>query len=61
MSRPRAPIPEGYARKTISLPQSLANRLQSYLDDSPGLTMSAFITELIEKKFSTKKGRKAKK
>lgn len=61
MSRSRASIEGGYSRKTISLPSELVERIEEYLQESPGLTMSAFMTEAAEKRLDPNKGRKAKK
>jgi hypothetical protein len=44
MTRNRAPIDGGYARKTISLPTELVTRIEAHLKETPGLTMSAFMS-----------------
>ena len=44
MSRNRASIDGGYARKTVSLPAELAKRIEEHLAATPGLTMSSFIS-----------------
>lgn len=49
MSRPRASVRGGYARKTVSLPARLVARLEKHLRKNEGLTMSALITEAAEK------------
>jgi hypothetical protein len=54
MTRSRAKIAGGYARKTVSLPTELVVDIDKYLAKNPGLTMSAFMTsageELLKKR-----------
>lgn len=52
MTRNRAPIDGGYVRKTVSLPAELVERIENHLSDTPGLTLSAFISEAGEAKIS---------
>jgi hypothetical protein len=49
MSRSRAPIEGGYTRKTLSLPTDLVDKIEEKLKETPGLTMSSFMTEAAEK------------
>ena len=58
MSRSRASIDGGYTRKTVSLPTDLVGRIEAFLDDNPGLTISAFLTEAAEKKLNPRRGMK---
>lgn len=44
MTRNRAPIEGGYVRTTISLPAELAQRIKAHLAETPGLTMSSFMS-----------------
>ena len=53
--RPRAPVEGGYARKTISLPQDLVDKIEERLSESPGLTLSTFMTEAAELRLTHKK------
>jgi hypothetical protein len=39
----------GYYRKTLSLPAELVRRIDAHLRTRPGLTMSAFISDEIER------------
>lgn len=59
MSRSRASVDGGYARKTISLPSDLNDRIASFLAENPGMTMSSFMTRTVEEFFD--KGKKKKK
>lgn len=42
--RKRGPINGGYVRKTVSLPSSLNDRIDAYLDDHEGITISGLAT-----------------
>lgn len=53
--RTRAPVDGGYARKTVSLPQDLVDRIEEHLSESPGLTLSTFMTEAAELRLSPPK------
>jgi len=44
VSRSRAPSDGGYSRKTVSLPTDLVKRIEIHLANTPGLTLSAFIS-----------------
>lgn len=44
MSRSRGSIAGGYVRKTVSLPKTLSDELEAYLDSRPGETLSAVLT-----------------
>lgn len=44
MSRLRGSIKGGYVRKTISLPSTLAKKIEDHLKSQPGMTISAFLT-----------------
>jgi hypothetical protein len=51
----------GYVRKTLSLPSDLVAEIDHHLVDSPGLTMSSFMTtagEDLLKKIKKRKGKK---
>ena len=52
MTRTRAPIDGGYARKTVSLPQALVNRIEKHLRKKPGMTLSVFMTTAAEHKIN---------
>jgi len=58
MSRVRAQIEGGYTRKTLSLPTDLVDRIENKLKESPGLTISAFMTDAAEIKLTPNKGKK---
>lgn len=58
MSRVRAQIDGGYTRKTLSLPTDLVARIEAKLKETPGLTISAFMTEAAESKLVPDKGKK---
>ena len=45
MSRSRAPIEGGYTRKTLSLPSDLVDKIEEKLKETPGRTMSSFMTD----------------
>jgi len=60
MSRVRAQIDGGYTRKTLSLPTDLVDRIEDRLKETPGLTISAFMTEAAESKLVPEKGKKKK-
>jgi len=45
MSRSRSSVNGGYARKTISIPNHLLERLEKHLGKNEGLTLSALMTE----------------
>ena len=60
MSRVRAPIKGGYTRKTLSLPADLVDEIESKLEETPGLTMSAFMTEAANKLLHPPKPKKIK-
>lgn len=42
--RSRGKQPGGYIRKTLSLPTTLVEQIDSYLESMPGMTISAFLT-----------------
>lgn len=50
MSRNRAPVNGGYVRKTISMPAELFKRIETYLGKTPGLTLSAFMSDAGDEK-----------
>ena len=52
MIRLRASVEGGYARKTLSLPRQLVERIERYLATKPGLTISAFMTTVAENKIN---------
>jgi len=60
MTRNRAPINGGYVRKTVSLPAELVERIEVHLSDSPGLTLSAFISVAGEEKITKIERRRQK-
>ena len=60
MSRSRAPIDGGYSRKTLSLPTDLVEKIEAKLEETPGLTMSAFMTSAAELKLNPDIGKKKK-
>jgi hypothetical protein len=39
----------GYCRKTLSLPAELVRRIEAHLAANPGLTMSAFVSDEIDR------------
>ncbi len=45
MSRSRGKLAGGYVRKTISLPASVMETIEAYLERVPGLTISALLTD----------------
>ena len=49
MNRYRAPIKGGYVRTTITIPTDVDKSMRVYLKKKAGKTISAFITESIEK------------
>lgn len=60
MTRNRAPIDGGYVRKTVSLPAELVKRIDDHLDKTPGLTLSAFISNAGDDRITKIEKRKAK-
>lgn len=62
MSRSRAPVDGGYVRKTVSLPSGQFGKVEAYLKKSPGLTLSAFVTDAIDRELEridgTRKGKR---
>jgi hypothetical protein len=58
MGRVRAQITGGYTRKTLSLPTDLVDRIEAKLEETPGLTISAFMTEAAENKLVPTRGKK---
>jgi hypothetical protein len=60
MTRNRAPINGGYVRKTVSLPAELVDRIEVHLADTPGLTLSAFISVAGEEKITKIERRRQK-
>lgn len=60
MSRSRASLAGGYTRKTVSLPTSVVEAIEEYLESAPGVTISAFLTDAANdhlKKMSKRKFR----
>lgn len=49
LRRNRAPVKGGYRRVTISIPETLSQDLDRYLETKSGLTTSALITETVKK------------
>jgi hypothetical protein len=60
MSRSRAPIKGGYTRKTLSLPTDLVEEIEGKLEETPGLTMSAFMTDAADRVLHPPKPKKVK-
>jgi hypothetical protein len=48
MKRYRARIKGGYRRTTVSIPEDLARRVDAHLRARPGLTLSAFASEVLD-------------
>lgn len=61
MGRNRASIDGGYIRKTMSLPTELVQRIEEHLAETPGLTMSSFMSIAGEDKIGRIEKRKIKK
>jgi len=49
MIRHRAPVEGGYDRTTITLPSDVVQRMKEHIKERSGLTISAYITKLLEK------------
>jgi len=52
MKRHRASIKGGYRRATVTIPDALYRRAHAYVTATPGLTMSAYVSELLDKAVS---------
>ena len=61
MSRNRAPVDGGYVRRTVSLPKELDDRIRAYLNETPGLTLSAFLSAAGDERVARFEKRKMKK
>jgi len=61
MTRTRASIEGGYARKTVSLPKALVVRIGEYLrEHKPDMTLSGFMTKAAEHKINQLEKRNGK-
>jgi hypothetical protein len=49
LKRYRARIEGGYRRKTLSLPTELVRWIEAQLSTKPGLTISAFVSDELER------------
>lgn len=51
--RHRASITGGYRRATVTIPDELFRRAQAYVIAKPGLTMSAYVSEILDRAVQT--------
>jgi hypothetical protein len=51
--RHRASINGGYRRATVTIPHDLFRRAQAYVSAKPGLTMSAYVSEVLDQAVRT--------
>lgn len=55
MKRHRGSISGGYRRSTVTIPETLAKQMDKHIEKHPGMTISAFISNVVEGFFGSKR------
>jgi len=48
LKRHRAPLKGGYRRTTVTIPEELAKRVDAQVKAKPGMTVSAYVSDILE-------------